>query len=54
MADETISIKECRNLRGIITTVTAGCYLTKNEYLDIMLVLASVAERLEREGRVAP
>lgn len=53
MPDETISISECRNLRAIINSMTAGCFLTKKEYLQIMLILASVGERLEAEGRVS-
>jgi hypothetical protein len=53
MADQTISISECRNLRAIINSMTAACFLTEKEYLQIMLILASVGERLEAEGRVS-
>lgn len=53
MPDDTISIKECRDLREIINSVTAGTMLTRMEYIQIMMVLGSAVERLEREGRVS-
>jgi hypothetical protein len=52
--EEIIGIKECRDLRLYINEFTRGCILTKNEYLEIMIVLGRAADRLEKEGRVIP
>lgn len=49
-----IGIKECRDLRMYINEFTKGGVLTKREYLDIMIVLARAADRLEKTGQVIP
>lgn len=52
VSNETIGVKECRDLRATTNTFTAACFLTKAEYIQIMVIYGQVAERLEREGRV--
>ena len=52
VSGETIGVKECRELRETTNAFTAACFLTKSEYLQIMVIFGQVAERLEREGRV--
>lgn len=49
MYEDMISIKECRDLRMYIQEFTNGCILTKREYLDIMVVLYRVINRLDKE-----
>ena len=47
-----ITIKQCRDLREIITAFTSGCMMTEDEYNDIMLILGRAADRLEKDGRI--
>lgn len=48
--NETISISECRNLRQVMTTLTAAPLITKKEYVRLMTVVDGILKRMEKEG----
>lgn len=48
--NETISIPECRNLRQVMTTLTAAPLITKKEYVRLMTVVDGILKRMEKEG----
>ena len=50
MIEKTISIKQCRELREAIKVYTSACFLTEQEFLQIMFVLVKAGERMERES----
>lgn len=50
MNEKTISIKQCRELREAIKVYTSACFLTEQEYLQIMVVLMKAGERMENES----
>ena len=47
--DELISIAECRKLRESVNMLTSACFLTKREYVRLMVVINDVLERMEKE-----
>lgn len=47
--NETISISECRNLRQVMTTLTAAPLITKKEHVRIMMVVNGILKRMESE-----
>ena len=48
--NELISISECRNIRQMMTTLTAAPILTKREYVRFCTLINQVCDRLEKEG----
>ena len=51
--DKTITVEECRNLRKVINILTTGSLIKKKEYVRIMVVINSILNRMEREGKNA-
>ncbi len=49
--DKTITVEECRNLRKVINILTTGSLIKKKEYVRIMVVINSILNRMEREGK---
>lgn len=45
--NETISISECRNLRQVMSALTAAPMITKKEYVRFMTVVDGVLKRME-------
>lgn len=49
--NKTITVEECRNLRKVINMLTTGPLLKKKEYVRIMVVINSILNRMEKEGK---
>ena len=47
--NETISVSECRNLRRVMSTLTAAPMITKREYVRFMTVVDGILKRMESE-----
>lgn len=46
-----ITMKQCRDLRMMMTELTRGCMLTEDEYRQLCIVINKVLNRLEEEER---
>lgn len=46
--NETISMVEGRKLREITNMLTAGCMITKKEYIRLMVVYDGILKRMEK------
>lgn len=53
MEENTITIVECRKLRGLIRDITSGCILTRDEYNQICSIIVGAMKRcfMKREER---
>lgn len=48
---EIISISECRELRKVMNMLTAAPIITKKEYVRLFVVINTILNRMEREGK---
>lgn len=46
--NQTISMPECRKLREITNILTAGCMITRKEYIRLMVVYDGILKRMEK------
>ena len=46
---ETISMAECRQLRQVMNTLTSAPVLTKKEYVNLMIQVNKILDRMEKE-----
>lgn len=46
---ETISMAECRQLRQVMNTLTSAPMLTKKEYVNLMVQVNKILDRMEKE-----
>lgn len=45
--EEIISISECRKLREIVQMLTSAPFITKKEYVRLMVVFNQILDRME-------
>ena len=46
---EMITMKQCRDLRMMMTELTRGCMLNEDEYREFCIVINKVLNRMEEE-----
>ena len=46
---DMITMKQCRDLRMMMTELTRGCMLTEDEYREFCIVINKVLNRMEAE-----
>lgn len=49
--NSTITVNECRKLREITHILTQGCFITKSEYEELMVLYYKILGRIESEEK---
>ena len=46
-----ITMKQCRDLRMMMTELTRGCMITQDEYRQLCVVINKILSGMEKEGK---